>query len=173
MNAIWEATSPRHSGVVAIIIDRLLAFAMVIGLGLVLVMTTVVSVILSLIGNYIDLGPIITNLNPLASIIMATLVFAIIYKILPDAKIAWRDVWVGALVTSVLFNIGRWGLSLYFSVSNIASAFEAAGALVIVLTAIYYLALAFLFGAIFTKVYAEVFGTKATWDSTEEEQEPT
>ena len=99
--------------------------------------------------------------DTVAGVALATVAFALIYKVLPDVDIGWRDVWVGALLTAVLFTVARWLLAIYLTLADVGSAFGAAGALAIVLIAIYYLALIFLFGAVFTKVYASTFGTKA------------
>lgn len=91
---------------------------------------------------------------------LATISFALIYKVLPDVEIAWRDVWIGAAVTALLVNIGGWLVGFYLTCSNIGSAFEAAGALAVLLIAFCYIARIFLFGAVFTKVYASRFGSK-------------
>jgi membrane protein len=166
LNSIWEVPPPAQRGVLAIIISRLLAFVMVIGLGLLLVLMTASSIILSTLSTYLNLD------NPLPAVELAlflglvTAVFALIYKVLPDVDIAWRDVWLGALVTALLFALARSVLGIFLARVSIASAFDAAGALAVILVVIYYLALIFLFGAVFTKVYASMFGSKA--DSTPE-----
>jgi membrane protein len=87
--------------------------------------------------------------------------FALLYKVLPDKKIAWGDVWMGALVGALLFTLGRYGLGFYLSHSNVSSAFAAAGALAIVLIAINYGAQIFLFGALFGRVYATTYGSQS------------
>lgn len=92
---------------------------------------------------------------------LTTMALALIYKVLPDVDIAWRDVWVGALVTALLFGVASRLLAFYLAHANVGSAFDAAGALAVIIIAIYYLALIFLFGAVFTKVYASMFGSKA------------
>ena len=93
-------------------------------------------------------------------IALGTLAFAIIYKVLPNTKIAWRDVWVGALVTALLIAVGGWGLGLYLANSSISSAFEAAGTMAVFLISVFFFAQLFLFGAVFTRVYASVFGSR-------------
>jgi membrane protein len=85
------------------------------------------------------------------SLAVITLLFAAIFKVLPDAAIAWRDVWVGALVTAVLFEIGKWGIGLYLGNSNPGKAYGAAGSLAVILVWIYYSAMIVLFGAEFTR----------------------
>jgi membrane protein len=91
-----------------------------------------------------------------------TISLALMYKVLPNVKIAWRDVWVGAAVTALLLYVGGHLVGFYLTHSNIASAFEAAGASAVLLIAIYYIAQIFMFGAVFTKVYASTFGSKST-----------
>ncbi len=92
---------------------------------------------------------------------LIAVVFALIYKVLPDVDIAWRDVWLGALVTALLVALARWLLAIYLANTDLGSAFGAAGTLAVILIMIYYMALIFLFGAVFTKVYAFMFGSKA------------
>jgi membrane protein len=160
LNTIWGVAPPAQRGIIAILRSRLLAFVIVIGLGLLLVLITVLGVLLSVFSaalNWVQLP-----IGDFATLVgLATVVFALLYKVLPEAKVAWRDVWLGALVTGLLFGIARWLLSLYLAYGNFGSAFDAAGALAVVLVTIYYMALIFLFGAVFTKVYAHMFGTKA------------
>ena len=91
------------------------------------------------------------------SVALLGLSFAILYRILPDVEVGWREVWPGALLAAVLLAIGRWGLGFYLTHTSIGSAFEAAGALAIILMTVYYSAQIFLFGAVFTKVYAANF----------------
>ena len=91
---------------------------------------------------------------------LGTIAFAIIYKVLPNTDVSWRDVWVGALVTTLLIAIGGWGLGIYLANSNITSAFEAAGTLAVFLISVFFFAQLFIFGAVFTRVYASVFGSR-------------
>lgn len=93
-------------------------------------------------------------------IALGTIAFAIIYKVLPNTEIAWRDVWVGALVTALLIAVGGWGLGVYLANSSITSAFEAAGTMAVFLISVFFFAQLFLFGAVFTRVYASVFGSR-------------
>jgi membrane protein len=161
LNTIWVVPAPAQRGLITILMNRLLAFVAVIGLGLLLVLVTVFGFILSTFGTVLGLDRSFQFADTVAVVALATMAFALIYKVLPDVDIGWRDVWVGALLTAVLFRIANWLLALYLSLADVGSAFGAAGALAIILIAIYYLALVFLFGAVFTKVYAFVFGTKA------------
>jgi membrane protein len=107
-------------------------------------------------GRLIDLG---------LSFVFATLLFAAIYKVLPDVRIGWRDVWIGAAVTALLFSAGKIAISLYLARSGLASTYGAAGAFVAVLLWIYYSAQIFLFGAEFTQVFARLYGSRR-WERT-------
>jgi membrane protein len=91
---------------------------------------------------------------------LLTVSFALIYKVVPDTDIAWRDVWLGAVITALLFAVGRWVIGFYLRHSGVTSAFQAAGVLAVLLISMYYLVQIFLFGAVFTKVYASRFGSR-------------
>ena len=161
LNAIWHVPIETQSGFVHFIKNRLLAFILVIGLGLVLVIDAFGSVVISIFASILPFGIIDPDFSIIAFMALATLLFALIFKLLPEVDIAWRDVWLGALITSVLITIGGWALGFYFSVSGVGTAFEAAGALAVILIGIYYIAQIFLSGAIFTRVYASTFGSMA------------
>jgi membrane protein len=162
LNTIWHVPIETKSGFLNFIKNRLLAFILIIGVGLVLVIGAFGSVVFSIIASILPFGIIDLDISVIAIIALATLLFALIYKLLPEVYIAWRDVWLGALITSVLVYIGGWALGFYFRVSGVGTAFEAAGALAILLVGIYYIAQIFLSGAIFTRVYATTFGSKQT-----------
>ncbi len=162
LNIIWQAPPSTRGGIIDYILTRLLAFVMVLGVGLILILATTLSFLASIFTSFFNFGSEMLAGNIIGFVGLAALSFAIIYKLLPDVKIAWRDVWLGAVITAILFGIGRWGLGFYLSHSNVSSAFDAAGVLAIVLIVIYYAAQIFLFGAIFTKVYARQFGSKIT-----------
>jgi membrane protein len=160
LNTIWGAPPASHGGIIVSIKARLLAFIMAMGVGLLLVLATVVSIMVSVLTSFFDWGSHVPITNFVSMVGLATISFALIYKVLPDVEIAWRDVWIGAAVTALLVNIGGWLVGFYLTYSNIGSAFEAAGALAVLLIAFYYIAQIFLFGAAFTKVYASRFGSK-------------
>ncbi|MFC1997096.1 YihY/virulence factor BrkB family protein [Chloroflexota bacterium] len=160
LNTIWHVPIETQGGLLNFIKNRLLAFILVIGAGLVLVIGAFGSMVFSIIASILPFGFIDPDISVIALIALATLLFALIYKLLPEVYIAWRDVWLGSLITSVLVYIGGWALGFYFSVSGVGTAFEAAGALAIMLIGIYYIAQIFLSGAIFTRVYATTFGSK-------------
>lgn len=160
LNTIWHVPIETQSGFVNFIKNRLLAIILIIGVGLVLVIGAFGSLVISILASIIPFRIIDPDISVIAFITLATLLFALIYKLLPEVDIAWRDVWLGALITSVLVWIGGWALGFYFSVSGVGTAFEAAGALAVLLIGIYYIAQIFLSGAIFTRVYATTFGSK-------------
>ncbi len=160
LNTIWHVPIETKSGFLNFLKNRLLAFILIIGVGLVLVIGAFGSVVFSIIATILPFGIIDPDISVIAIVALATLLFALIYKLLPDLYIAWRDVWLGALITSVLVYIGGWVLGFYFGVSGVGTAFEAAGALAIMLIGIYYIAQIFLSGAIFTRVYASTFSSK-------------
>jgi membrane protein len=169
LNTIWdvkeEAPKSFVESIKQVIFSRLLSFTMILGIGFLLLVSLVISAGLSAvqetIGNTIPVSEIILQIvNLIISIGVITVLFALIFKYLPDAEIAWRDVWLGAFVTSILFSLGKFLIGLYLGNSAVASSFGAAGSLVLLLIWIYYSAQILLFGAEFTQVYANNFGSK-------------
>ncbi len=164
LNIIWEVRPRPGGGLLFIIKSRLLSFAMVVGTGFLLLILVVLSTLLSTITQDFNLllpAAIIWQwVEFLASIVLITLLFAVIFKTLPDAKVRWKDVWVGSFVTAVLFTIGKFLIGLYLSRSSVSSAFGAAGSLVITLLWIYYSAQIFFFGAEFIQVFARHQGSR-------------
>ena len=136
---------------------------MVIALGLLVIMTTVINVIFawfgSVIEDYTTNSGLISALNLLALLGVIVLANAFIYKVLPDVRIAWRDVWPGSLAATMLMTLGGLVIGLYFRYGGINSSFEAAGAFAVLMIAIYYFAQIFLVGAIITRVYARKHGS--------------
>ncbi len=168
LNMIWGAAPRQGRGLYYLIRDRALSFGMVLGIGMLLLLSFFASIALSAVltffasrlpldfvqnGHLIDLG---------ISFVVTTLLFAAIYKVLPDVQIGWRDVWVGAAVTSLLFGLGKVGFSVYLARSSLSSTYGAAGAFVAILVWIYYSAMLLLFGAEFTQVYARTYGSHRT-----------
>jgi membrane protein len=159
LNTIWKVPPPTKGATTSMIRNKLITFILVIGVGLLMVVAAAMNIILSLIAKFFDIGSWgIANFG--AMIGLGTIAFAIIYKVLPNTKIAWRDVWVGALVTSLLIAVGGWGLGIYLANSSISSAFEAAGTLAVFLISVFFFAQLFLFGAVFTRIYASIFGSR-------------
>ena len=169
LNTIWEVKEEETKGFIEsikkVIFSRLLSFSMILGIGFLLLVSLVISAALSAvqetIGNAIPVSEILLQiLNLVISIGVITVLFALIFKFLPDAEIAWRDVWLGAFVTAVLFSLGKFLIGIYLGNSSVTSSFGAAGSLVLLLLWIYYSAQILLFGAEFTQVYANELGSK-------------
>ncbi len=161
LNAIWHVPLEDQAGMVKFALNRLLSFVMVIGLGLLLVAAVFISVVLTYLRTLVDWSSYLPAANIVIIFILMTVIFALIYKILPDTRIDWRDVWIGAIVTAVLVLLGGVGIIIYFSISDVGSAFDAAGSMAVMLIGFYYVATIFLTGAIFTRVFAETFGSRA------------
>jgi membrane protein len=164
LNAVWKA-EPKGITVSRLIRARAASLGLVAALGFLLMVSLVVSTGLTAFGNYLDsilpFGKIIlTALNVIVSIALISFLFAAIYKVLPDRTLEWRDVVVGAIVTAVLFSVGKSLISWYIGSSAVASSFGAAGGLIVLLLWVYYSAQIFLLGAEFTKVYANTHGSK-------------
>jgi len=160
LNKIWGVPPPERGQTAGLIRQRLFSFLMVIGVGLMLILASVVNIVISWFGSLFSLSPSMPVLNILGFLGIATLAFALIYKILPEAEITWHDVWIGAIVTAVLIALALFIFGAYLSRGNVGSAFEAAGAFAVLLIGIYTIAQVFLFGAMFTRVFAAMYGSK-------------
>lgn len=165
LNTVWGVEVKPGQGILATLKSRFLSFSMVLGVGFLLLVSLVLSSFIAGIHNFfLGLLPgaetILQLVNFLVSFGIVTLLFALIYKLLPDVQIEWRDVWVGAAVTSLLFTIGKTALGIYLGNSGVLSAYGAAGSLVLILLWIFYSAQILLFGAEFTQVYATRYGSK-------------
>lgn len=168
LNRAWDvAPAPGRSAVLAFLMKRVLSFGMVLTIGFLLLVSLALSAVISGLGEQIsallggDIGSfLLQTINFGVSLMVFTLLFAAIFAILPDAKVAWRDVWVGAGVTALLFSLGKTAIGLYLGNSDVGSAFGAAGSLVVILVWIYYTALILLVGAEFTQVWARHRGAQ-------------
>lgn len=166
LNFIWGVEEKPRQGIWGFIKNRLLSFAMIVGIGFLLLVSLLVSAALSALNKYFSgmipgvASPLWPVLNLLVSFGVITLLFAMIYKVLPDVKIAWREVWVGAAITALLFTVGKFLLGMYLGRSTVASAYGAAGSVVIILLWVYYSAQILFFGAELTQVYACRFGKR-------------
>ena len=162
LNLIWGVRPKAGRGIWAIVRDRLLSFSMVLALAFLLLASLLVSAILTasvaLFGEW-RVGVVGHLVNEIISIVVITVLFAMIYRFLPDAKIGWSDVWLGAAITAVLFEVGKFLIGMYLGHSTIGSAYGAAGSLAVLLVWLYYSGQIFLFGAEFTKVYANRYGS--------------
>jgi len=169
LNIIWNVQERKTKGfldtIKEIAIDRFLSFAMILVIGFLLLVSLLLSAILTAAQQMftnVFAAPefVLEIINFIVSIGAITLLFALIYKFLPDVEISWGDVWMGAFVTSILFTLGKTAIGIYLGNSVITSSFGAAGALVVILVWIYYSAQILFFGAEFTQVYAKTYGTK-------------
>ncbi len=163
LNTVWNVTVRQGKGIKDLIRKRLLSFGMVLVIGFLLLVSLIISAVLSGINNLeINLIPAFTPfwqlLNFVISFCFISFLFALIYKYLPDAKIRWKDVWVGAVITAVLFVSGKSLIGLYLGRSSFGSAYGAAGSLIVFLIWVFYSAQILLFGAEFTQVYARKYG---------------
>ena len=165
LNTIWDVKLRPGRGISGTIRDYFFSFGMIVGIGFLLLASLVVSAALSafgtFLGEYIQANEILLRaINFIISFAVITFLFALIYKVIPDAEIAWSDVWIGAGVTSLLFTVGKFLIGLYLGHSSVGSAYGAAGSLVILMIWVYYSAQVFLLGAEFTQVYAERRGSR-------------
>jgi membrane protein len=157
LNTIWKVQGKPGRGILGFFLDRLASLTMVLGTTFLLLMSLVVSAALSAIGNWFGEGNGTTvgqALNLGISFVIITLLFAMIYRFLPDARVAWREVWFGAIFTTILFTFGKYLIGVYLGKTGTASAYGAAGSLAALLIWLYYSAQIFLFGAELTKAYA-------------------
>jgi membrane protein len=165
LDRIWHVPAAKKpSGIMAILRARLLSFGLILGLVFLMMVSLAVSAAVAAFGSFADgLLPgseiLLHVINIAVSVGIATLLFAMIYKLMPSTPIAWRDVWVGAFTTAVLFEVGKFLIGLYLGKSRITESFAAAGSLVVLLAWVYYAAQIFLLGAEFTKVYADEHGS--------------
>jgi membrane protein len=163
LNTIWGVRPKSGRGVWGFIKDRFLSFTMVLVIAFLLLVSLILSAALSALTHLVSRWELLYVgfcLNEVVSLVVITLLFMVIFRFLPDAKIAWRDVWLGAALTALLFEVGKFLISLYLGRSGVASAYGAAGSLAVLLIWLYYSAQIFLFGAELTKVYANRFGSR-------------
>mgnify|MGYP000235126746 FL=1 len=165
LDRIWRAPlRKKNSGLWNLLRERLLSIGMILGLAFLLMVSLLAGAFVSALGKW--WAPIFGGWEIVAQIanaavgfILSTLVFAMIYKLMPRAQVRWRDVWIGAIVTSALFTMGKFLIGLYIGKSAVASGFGAAGSIAVILVWVYYSAQIFLIGAEFTWVYAQKFGS--------------
>lgn len=165
LNTIWEVQPKPGRGLVGILRDRFLSFLMVLGVGFLLIVSLLLSAALTGFVNYFanllpGIGFLLQFANFIISFAITTVLFGLIYKVLPDVEITWSDVWIGATITSLLFAFGRFLLGMYLSSSSFGSTYGAAGSVIILLAWVYYAAQILFFGAEFTQVYARKYGSR-------------
>jgi membrane protein len=177
LNIIWKAKPADTYGVVDFLRTRLLSMAFILGIGFILLVSLIIDAGLSSFGNYLEAAfsgaaVVLSALNSLFSFAVAVLLFAMIFKILPAEDLTWRDVAVGAVVTALLFTAGKLLIGFYLGRSDLASSYGAAASLITILLWIYYSSLILLFGAEFTKVFANAYGSHAGRKGASPEEHP-
>jgi len=163
LNAIWRV-KPKASGsfLRALMIDRLISFGLVVGVGFLMLTSLLVSAGLAALHTYMGEtfpgGAVLWEaVNVIVSLAVISILFAMVYKVLPDVELAWRDVWVGGLVTAGLWTVGKLLIGLYLGTSALASSYGAAGSVIVLLVWVYYSAQIILLGAEFTREYVKEF----------------
>ena len=176
LNEIWEVKAKPGQGIMGFIRNRLLSLGAVLAIGFLLLVSLVLSTFISAIGNMMggwigDMGWLWQTINLIVSFAIITVLFAFMFKYLPDAEVAWKDVWFGAAFTSILFAVGKFALGWYLGKNSLASTYAAAGSLIVVLLWVYYSAQILFFGAEITQAYAAMKGREvvpsehAQWDA--------
>lgn len=185
LNKIWGLRTKTRKVWWKLLLDRLVSFSLILSLGFVLIVSLALNAVVAALSDRI--GQMIYGSGQTAlivtdniiSLLITTVLFGTIFKILPDAKIKWKDVMVGAFITSLLFMLGKYGIGLYLGKSKLASIYGAAGSVMIIMIWVYYSSAILYLGAVFTKVYATNFGGKiypndySVWIKTEEVPVPT
>ncbi|AEV31846.1 putative membrane protein [Owenweeksia hongkongensis DSM 17368] len=166
LNYIWDVESSPENGIKKLILDRASSLGLILVIAFLLLITLVLSAIISILGNWIDnnFGDVLLYavqlLNFVLSLGVVSLLFAVMFKFLPDVEISWKSVWVGSIVTAVLFSIGKTLLGLYFAHADPSSSFGAAGTIILVMIWVNYTCLILFFGAEFTQVHARKYNHK-------------
>lgn len=166
LNTIWRVKPKTDGSFLRILVrQRLISFGLVVALGFLLLTSLLVSAALAAIHSYMGnafpgVAVLWEALNVVVSLGVITLLFAMVYKVLPDRKLAWGDVWIGAFVTAGLFTIGKLLIGLYLGTTSVASTYGAAGSVIVILVWVYYSAQIILMGAEFTREYVDTFGRR-------------
>ncbi|GGK76744.1 YihY/virulence factor BrkB family protein [Rufibacter glacialis] len=164
LNNVWNLQTKAKNGIMKLVMDRVLSFGMILSISFLLLVSLLVSALIGILTDYMerllpDLAVVfIYILDVVVSLGLITLLFALIFKYLPDAIIRWRDVWVGAAATAFLFLLGKYLIGWYLGQSDFNSSYGAAGSMVILLSWVYYSSLIIFFGAELTQEYADTFG---------------
>ncbi len=164
LNEVWCVRPKPKRGYLKLVLDRMLSFGLILIIAVLLLLSLLSNTLLVAIGDFLEArlpGWILYVLhfgNFLSSLVMIALMFACIYKFLPDAKIRWRDVWVGSLVTAILFSLTKSLIGLYLGTSDVGSIYGAAGSVIIILTWVFLVSQIVFFGAVFTFVYSRKYG---------------
>lgn len=166
INYIWGLAAKPNKSIVRFVKNRLLSFAMIASVGFVLLVSLMINSFVEILYDFLtdffkeETIYFISLLNNVVVFIITTLLFTLIFKTLPNAKIGWKETVIGAAFTSLLFMVGKWGIGLYLSTTASSSLYGAAGSIIVILVWVYYSAMILYFGAEFTKNYAEIYGKK-------------
>ena len=165
LNTIWEVQPKPGRGILGILRHRVLSFGFILVIGFLLLVSLLLTAGIALLAQWFGgMFPgmeAVAQVSEFCSVVGADhLLFAMIFKFLPDAKIAWHDVWIGAFITAVLFTVGKFALALYLGKTGVGSSYGAAGSLIVLLLWVYYSSQILFFGAEFTQVYANRFGER-------------
>lgn len=165
LNLIWSLKAKPRNGIIQYLINRVISFSMILTLGFLLIVSLLVNTVINLLSERLfsvheNWTWIVQSLNVSVIVAIVTVLFAFMFKFLPDAKIRWRHVWTGALFTSALFLVGKFAIGYYLSTSSIATSFGAAGSMAIMLAWVYYSSAILFFGAEFTKNFSIHYGHK-------------
>lgn len=155
LNVLWKVPADSNQSFLHMLKNRLLSFVMVVGIGFLLMLSLLISMALTAISSYFPDMPLLELLNSAVSFTVITLLFAMVFKVLPDADIRWRDVWGGAALSSALFTAGKFLIGYYLGSSAISSVYGATGSLILLALWVYYSALILFFGAKLTYMYAQ------------------
>jgi membrane protein len=159
LNTIWGVEPKPGQGVWGFVRRRFISLAMVLGIGFLLLVSLVISAVVTSVAQFVGTSVALAySFDLLISFVLITALFAMIYKFLPDVRIEWRDVWIGAALTSVLFTVGKFLIGLYLGHSGATSTYGAAGSVIMILLWVYYSSLILFLGAEFTQVYATQYG---------------
>ncbi len=164
VNRIWGVVPRPKRAFLKYVKDRVLSFGLVLAIGFLLLLSLLVTSLMAILSDWIKeqwpvyIPEVFAVANYLISLLLTTVLFALMFKLLPDAVIRWRSVWVGALITALLFALGQYGLSIYFGRSDPGSVYGAAGSVILIMIWSSYVAMILLFGAEFTRQWAKAFG---------------
>jgi len=166
LNKIWRVPPPQKGQTTSFIRQRLFSFIIVIGFGLIWVLAIFANLLLAWFGSFLErllgLGGNLLLAGRLIAPVLMVLIVALFYKILPETKVAWRDVWLGSTISTVLILVAMILVGLFFQYSSLSSALQASGAFTVLLVGFYYVAQIFLLGAVCCRVYAELYGSRRT-----------
>jgi membrane protein len=159
---MWDVAPKPGPLIRKLLWKRVISFALVLTLGFVLVVSLVLSATIHALQNFAERvanlpSSVFETGNALVTYVLLTLLFAMLYRILPDVEIPWRDVWVGAIVTALLLSLGKWAIGFYLGRSDLASAYGTAGSMIVLMFWVYYASLLVLLGAVFTRVQSRHF----------------